>query len=124
MANEKNIAENGIVTLNRNKEVANRNKYMDSKRAQIHTRTTFDNNTPGIVGFSCFIEIEVDGIKKQVGKTKSIKAERLPNIRANLDNFGENFTDNVMENTSDASFKTLLESMLDSVIGEDKEKEE
>ena len=116
--------ENGIITLNRNAEIVNKNKYMDSKRAEIHTKTSFDNSMPGTVGLSVFISVEVNGLKKQVGKTKSIKAEKLPKIRANLDSFGENFTESVMENTSDASFKSLLESMLDSVLDNDKKDEE
>jgi hypothetical protein len=116
--------ENGIITLNRGNEIANRNRYMDSKRASIHTRTTFDNNSPGTVGLSIFVEVELNGVKKQVGKTKSVRADKLPKIRANLDSFGENFTESVMENTSDASFKSILESMLDSVLDNDKKDEE
>lgn len=112
----KNEKENGIITLNRNSEVANRNRFMDSKRATIHTRTSFDNNMPNNIGLSVFIEIEVNGVKKQVGKTKSIKAETLPKIRANLDLFGTNFTENVMENTNESSFKNLLETMFESVF--------
>jgi hypothetical protein len=120
----KETENNGIITLNRNAEIVNRNKYMDSKKAQIHTRTSWDNNMPGMCGVSVFVEIEVNGVKKQVGKTKSVKAERLPKIRASLDTFGENFTDNVLENTSDTTFKDLLETMLNSVIGEEDKNEE
>jgi hypothetical protein len=115
---------NGIVVLDRSTELKNRNRYMTDRKAQIFTRSTFDSNMPSIVGLSVQIEIEVEGVKKVVGKTKAVEARKLPKIRANLDNFGTEFTNMAELNTTDSSFKELLNTMLDSVLGEKNEQED
>jgi len=105
-----------IQTIDKSIEVETKNQYMIPRKARIYTSTSYDNNMPGMVGLSIFIECENNGTKFNVGKTKCVEDKILPKIRTHLDKFGKEFTACSMENTSSSSFKSLLEQMLDHVV--------
>ena len=107
---------NEITTIDRSKDLEEKNRYMTPRKVRIYTQTSFDNSMPGIIGLSIFIEAENNGNKYTVGKTKAIEDKVLPRIRMHLDKFGQEFTTSSMKNTSEASFKSLLSQILDNVI--------
>ena len=115
---------NEIKTISTLNEVEEKNRYMIPRKVRIFTQTSWDNSLPGYVGLSVFIEAENDGSKFSVGKTKAIEERILPRIRSHLDKFGQEFTAASMKNTTEASFKSLLNQILDSVLDSSKGKDE
>lgn len=110
---------NEITTINRAAEVAVKNQYMTPRKARIYTQTSWDNMMPNMVGLSIFIEAENNGNVFRAGKTKAIEDRVLPRIRASLDKFGAEFTQASLINTTDASFKSLLNEILENVLSGD-----
>jgi hypothetical protein len=60
-----------------------------------------------------------NGKSFETSKTKSIKTEKLDNIRKTLDVMGSKFVSQSMERTTDMSFKKLFNGLLDNVLSND-----
>lgn len=116
---------NEISIVSRKNQVAQRERFLVPKKAKIFTQASWDSSMPGICGLSIFIEADNDGETYSAGKTKAVNADRLPKIRASLDDFGATFTKASMQNTTETSFKSLLNGILDGVLSNsDKESDE
>jgi len=115
---------NEIITKNMVDEIEEKSRFLTPRKARIFTQTSWDSAMPGYVGLSIFIEAESNGNKYTVGKSKAIEERILPRIRSHLDKFGQEFTAASMKNTTEASFKSLLNQILDSVLDSSKDKDE
>lgn len=116
MSTELTQKNNEVSVIDRSTDSRRINNFMNIRNMKIVTMSDYSSSFPDRVGLSILITGSSNGKQFETSKTKSIKVDKLDNIRKALDNMGTKFTNQSMERTSDMSFKKLLNSLLDHVL--------